>query len=405
VKILMIAPQPFFRPRGTPFSVLQRLRGLTALGHTIDLVTYPFGEDVGIPGVRIHRSGHVPTVSDVPVGPSLAKILLDVPLFARARQLAAAERYDLVHTHEEGAIMGAWLSRRYGIPHLYDMHSSLPEQFANFGKYNWRPVVSLFRRLEQYTLDRSDLLITICPELGEHVARTGFSRPHAMIENTLELTASPPEWQEVERLRDELGLRGKKLVVYTGTVEAYQGLDLLLSAAAPVAEAVPDVHFLVVGGSAEQAGELRAAADSLGLARRFSFVPSVEPERVPVIQRLASCLVTCRIRGINTPLKLYQYLRAGRPIVATAIRSHTQVLNERCAELVEATAEGVAAGLVRVLSDPVRSDELASGAAAVAEEHYSSAAYMAKLSGLMEQAEQLVARAPAPSTLSAINTP
>jgi hypothetical protein len=46
VKILMIAPEPFFEPRGTPFSEYHRIRALIDLGHTVDLVTYPFGRDV-----------------------------------------------------------------------------------------------------------------------------------------------------------------------------------------------------------------------------------------------------------------------------------------------------------------------------------------------------------------------
>ena len=39
----MIAPEPFFEPRGTPFSEFHRIRALTELGHQVDLVTYPFG--------------------------------------------------------------------------------------------------------------------------------------------------------------------------------------------------------------------------------------------------------------------------------------------------------------------------------------------------------------------------
>ena len=42
----MIAPEPFFEPRGTPFSEYHRIRALLELGHTVDLVTYPFGRDV-----------------------------------------------------------------------------------------------------------------------------------------------------------------------------------------------------------------------------------------------------------------------------------------------------------------------------------------------------------------------
>ena len=53
----MIAPEPFFEPRGTPFSEFHRIKALTALGHEIDLVTYPFGQSVEMPGLRGFRSG------------------------------------------------------------------------------------------------------------------------------------------------------------------------------------------------------------------------------------------------------------------------------------------------------------------------------------------------------------
>jgi len=56
VRILMIAPEPFFEPRGTPFSEFHRIRALTALGHSVDLVTYPFGQSVSMPGLRVFRS-------------------------------------------------------------------------------------------------------------------------------------------------------------------------------------------------------------------------------------------------------------------------------------------------------------------------------------------------------------
>src|SRR5712671_5005162 len=71
MRILMIAPEPFFEPRGTPFSEFHRIRALTSLGHQVDLVTYPFGEDVSLPGLRVFRSLRPPFLRRVKVGPSL----------------------------------------------------------------------------------------------------------------------------------------------------------------------------------------------------------------------------------------------------------------------------------------------------------------------------------------------
>ena len=63
--ILMIAPEPFFEPRGTPFSEYHRIRALLELGHTVDLVTYPFGQNVTMPGLRVFRCARPPFIRGV----------------------------------------------------------------------------------------------------------------------------------------------------------------------------------------------------------------------------------------------------------------------------------------------------------------------------------------------------
>ena len=84
MKILMIAPQPFFQPRGTPFSVLGRLHTLSKLGHNVDLVTYHIGQDVQIPNVTIHRIKKVPFIKNIKIGPSITKIPVDILLFFKS---------------------------------------------------------------------------------------------------------------------------------------------------------------------------------------------------------------------------------------------------------------------------------------------------------------------------------
>src|SRR5215210_2829793 len=109
--ILMIAPEPFFEPRGTPFSEFHRIRALTTLGHTVDLVTYPFGHDVEMPGLRIHRCLRPPFISRIGIGPSWVKVPLDASIALTAIRLALSRRYDAVHSHEEGGAIGIVLAR------------------------------------------------------------------------------------------------------------------------------------------------------------------------------------------------------------------------------------------------------------------------------------------------------
>ena len=106
----MIAPEPFFEPRGTPFSEYHRIRALLELGHTVDLVTYPFGSDVSLPGLRVFRCLRPPFVTRRGIGPSLAKVPLDLTLALTALRRAASERYDAVHSHEEGSCIGVLIA-------------------------------------------------------------------------------------------------------------------------------------------------------------------------------------------------------------------------------------------------------------------------------------------------------
>ncbi|HEX9274587.1 MAG TPA: glycosyltransferase, partial [Candidatus Binatia bacterium] len=141
MRILMIAPQPFFTPRGTPFSIRARIQGLAALGHSVDLVTYHAGEDISLPGLRIYRTPWIPWVRKVPIGPSCTKVFLDILLFGLALSRLFSQRYDVIHTHEEAGLVGAIFARWVRAQHLYDMHSSLPQQFANFNTYNYALIV------------------------------------------------------------------------------------------------------------------------------------------------------------------------------------------------------------------------------------------------------------------------
>jgi hypothetical protein len=73
MRILMIAPEPFLEPRGTPFSVYHRAKALVTLDYEVDLVTYPMGKQVELPGLRVYRAPRLPFMCKVKIGPSLAK--------------------------------------------------------------------------------------------------------------------------------------------------------------------------------------------------------------------------------------------------------------------------------------------------------------------------------------------
>jgi len=378
----MVAPQPFFRARGTPFSVLHRIRVLVEAGHRVDLITYPFGEDIELPGLNIIRCRRPPFVSDIRIGPSLAKLMLDIPLYFSTVRALRSNRYDLLHSHEEAAFFAVNLARRHGSLHIYDMHSSLPQQLGNFGAYNLPLVRRLFSWLERRVLRTCDGVITICRELAEIALPLCAGTPHAMIENTADdrrVFDAP-----VDNLASELELTGRRVILYTGTFEPYQGLDLLLDAFSQVDGQYQDTHLLMVGGRPEQIAAYRRRAAELGVGNAVTFTGTVHPAQIPGLIDAADMIVSPRCAGTNTPLKLYGYMRSGRPLLATDLVTHTQTLDESIAYLVPPTAHDLARGMRDLLDDPERGRELAAAARVRAETCFSDADYALKVLALYD---------------------
>ncbi|HET7620018.1 MAG TPA: glycosyltransferase family 4 protein [Vicinamibacterales bacterium] len=378
MRILMIAPEPFFEPRGTPFSEYHRIRALIDLGHTVDLVTYPFGRDVALPGLRVFRCLRPPFVHRIGIGPSWAKVPLDLALTLTALRRALRARYDAVHSHEEGSLIGVVLAWLFGLPHLYDMHSSLPQQLTNFNYSRSRVLAGVFRWLERFVIRRSRVVIVICPQLSDVVRAVDATVPTVLIENAPG-SGDAPVAGSGAAVRQALGIdTAAPVVLYTGTFEAYQGLDLLLASMVPVRAARPDARLVLAGGTPEQIAAVRDRAAVLGLGASVVFAGQRPSDEIPAFLDAADVLVSPRSLGTNTPLKIYQYLRAGRAIVATRLLTHTQVLDDQIAILTDATPEAFGGGILQAIAHPDQARALGERARRLAETKYSYDAYLSR---------------------------
>ena len=373
----MLAPEPFFEPRGTPFSEYHRIKALGELGHHIDLVTYPVGRDVELRNLRIYRSLRPPLVRRVPIGPSLTKVVLDALMLLTTIRLALTKKYDAIHSHEEMGLAGVWLARCLGIPHLYDMHSSLPQQLSNF-KYSKSGVLRrMFIWAEGQMVHKSNVVITICQELQDTVTEMGAGERSLLIENVMGGDVDEPPSRSADAVRAAWDIaKDAPLALYTGTFEAYQGVDMLIDAAAIVAGRRPDARVLVVGGEPPQVEVATAKARAAGAGAMMIFTGQQPAKDIPGFVQAADLLVSPRIRGTNTPLKIYSYLRSGKPIVATNLLTHTQVLTPEIAKLVDPEARSFAEAMLQLIAQPAERARLAAAAQAVAREKYSRESYL-----------------------------
>lgn len=379
VRILMIAPEPFLEPRGTPFSVYHRAKALVTLGYEVDLVTYPIGKQVTLPGLRIYRAPALPFIRKVKIGPSLAKFPLDLCLFLTALWRLCWRRYRYIHTHEEAGVMGVVLAFIFGCKHLYDMHSDLSQQMSNFAFTKSTVLIRCVDMLQKLIVRRADAVIAICPDLEQTVKRLAPGKPVYMIENVAVDEALPPAKEsDVALIRQQWKLGTDPVLLYTGTFESYQGIELLLRSVALVRPAFPNARYVLVGGKPEQVEKQRLLAQKLGIAEMVCFVGQRPLEEMPQYMALADILLSPRSEGTNTPLKLYTYLRSGKPILATDIYSHSQILTSHMAMLVPPTQEGLARGALELLNDPELAQRLGAYGQSVAEKNYSWPAFLEK---------------------------
>jgi glycosyltransferase involved in cell wall biosynthesis len=386
VRILMLAPEPFFEPRGTPFSEYHRIKALGELGHHVDLVTYPIGRDVELPNLRIFRSLRPPFVRKVRIGPSFTKVVLDSLMVLTILRRVMAVRYDAIHSHEEMGLVGVWLARWLGIPHLYDMHSSLPQQLSNFTYSQSSMLRRIFTWAEGQMVHKSQVVITICQELQDTVAGMGAGERALLIENVMGGDVDEAPSQSGAAVRATWGIAADApLALYTGTFEPYQGVDLLIEAAAMVATRRPDARVLVVGGEPPQVEAAQARAAAAGAAAVMVFTGQQPAKDIPGFVQAADLLVSPRIRGTNTPLKIYSYLRSGKPIVATNLLTHTQVLTPDIARLVDPKPEPLAEAMLQLIDHPGERARLAGAAAAVAQDKYSRESYLRRTAQAYEQ--------------------
>ena len=392
MKALVIAPQPFFSPRGTPFSVYYRTLVMSEMGVKIDLLTYGEGQDVDLPGVRIIRIPRFGLLGNVKTGPSGLKLFLAVFIVLWTLMLLLRNRYDFVHAHEEAVFFCRFLKPIFRFKMIYDMHSSLPQQLTNFSFTKSKMLIGAFKWLEDTCIHAADAVITICPALADYVDDLiGKSDKHLLIENSIFDDVKLVKNKSAE-MKDSLDPENepfklpenKKFVVYTGTLESYQGIDMLIKGFKSVVASVTDAHLLIVGGSPQQVEKYSALAEREGVSAHCSFTGRVAQKLAKYYNSIANVILSPRSAGTNTPLKVYEQLASGVPLVATRIYSHTQVLDDDVAFLVEPDAADLGRGILEALSDKVAAESKVNNAKKLYDEKYSRHAYENKMTRLLD---------------------
>lgn len=384
MKILMIAPQPFYTERGTPMNVKLMCRVLGDAGHSIDLIVFPTGREIKLKNVRIIYLPNVFKAKSISIGPSLLKMAFDILLASFCLLLCLTKRYDVIHGIEEGGFLAVGLAGLFGMQSIFDMDSSISDQLK-YSRFIKNPVlIRAIVRMEKLALRRSSMIITVCAALSEKAILFAPKGCIVQIEDIPlpDIEKGDRYLEKAEALIDEYDLEGKKRVVYTGNLQAYQGISLLLAAwkvFQSAKENGQNAVLVIVGGPDELVSHYKRKCETEGIKNCVYWIGSRPAEEMGGWMQLGHVLVSPRSEGDNTPLKIYTYMTSGRAIVATKRMTHTQVLDDSTAFLTEADPVQFAEAILEALSNPSLSNEKAEKAKRIVETKYSYKVFREKL--------------------------
>jgi len=246
-------------------------------------------------------------------------------LQARIETAIREWRPAIVHAHSPMlvGIPAVHAARRFGLPVVYELRDLWENPSVDRGKFKEGSTLYRAAQLfENYVLHRADALVTICKTLKDAIEpRKGKDVPVYVVDNGVDVDKFTPRPAD-EALRAKWKLGGKKVVVYLGTFQPYEGVELLVRAIRGVADRVPDAHLLVVGGGGEHP-RIVELAKRLGVEGLVTFTGRIPHGEVVDVFPLGDLFVYPRLltytTALTTPLKPLEAMSMARPVLVSDI--------------------------------------------------------------------------------------
>ncbi len=348
MKILLLAPHPFYQERGTPIDVHLVLRVLSERPNTkVDLLVYNEGNDIKLSGLKIFRIPNYKFLQNIRPGFSLKKIIADFIMFFKAWKMVSDKNYDLIHAGEEAVFFALIFKVFFRIPYIYDLDSSIAQQVIEKKPY-LRSLAPVFNFFEKIAIINAEINLPVCNALAELCESNG-SKKTVTIHDISQL--KNPGALSKGFLKGELEIE-KDILMYIGNLEPYQGIDLLLESFRMACQKTDKINLVIIGGNPIDIEFYKEKSVKLEIANRVHFLGPRPFDELDEYLAEADIIVCPRIRGVNTPMKIFPYLHSGRPVIATDLYTHNQILTEREVYLAPANPKGFAKAIV-TLTDSV----------------------------------------------------
>lgn len=328
-------------------------------GHEVHVVTYHLGSGPVSPAVRVHRIRDLGFYRKLSPGPSYRKLLfVDPYLVTLLRRLLREMDFDVIHAHHyEGVLVGAMARRGRRVPMVYDAHTLLMSElpFYSLG------LPTGLKRAAGLWIDRH------VPRLANHTVcvtetiRGKLIGDAGMDPGQLSVISNGVEFEHFNAPgTSRLAGNRPPTLVFTGNLAEYQGIDLMLQAFQRVLQRAPATRLVIASDTPFDAYE--TLANELGVRQQVDIVRSPAFKDLPAVLAAGDIALNPRVDCDGIPVKLLNYMAAGRPVVSFA-SSAPGVVHARTGWLAESgNIQAFADGVVTLIEDRVLATRLGDAA-------------------------------------------
>lgn len=369
MNILMVAACPFPANRGTPSRILRMSESLSSIGHQVQIVSYHI-KDSSIAvneDVNVHRIKPFFKYTKMEPGPSFKKPLLDILLAIKVIKVSKKYNIDVIHAHHiEGLASSILASRILNLPLIYDAHVYVTNELEILGVFSnksfSRKIILWFEKL---FINRASAIVTVSNELADILNSFGFPEHKTWVIPTgtnLEYFRNEIDSEIKNELKKSLGLSNReKIIIYTGTLTPYQGLEFLIDSMEILIKKTPSTRLIIVG--AGDINKYRKLVEEKKLSDSIIFIGEKPFKEIPLFLSIADVAVSPRTESSGIPQKLTNYMAAGVPIVA--YKGSAKILeHKKTGYIVEnGDVKGFAEGMTELAENTHLSEYLAKNAA------------------------------------------
>jgi len=370
----MIAPMPFIEDRGAPLRVYGEARGLTELGHQVDVICYHLGRQVQ-EAIKIHRIINIPWYNRIAPGANYHKTYLDTLLLFKVLKVNRNNNFDILHAHLHEGTAIAQILKLFKIkkPIIFDAQGSLTGEMIAHGFLKPSSFITkLWRLVERKIYVDSGIILVSSQHLGE-MLMTEFSIPNEKIKyipDGVDTNFFDPTRFDKEEIRQKFNLGDSNVVVFTGVFSTYQGLNFLINEVIPiVVKERQDTKFLLVGYPVD---EYKKLVRKLGLDDHIVFTGKQRFEDIPRFLAAADIAITPKFMEMGEAnLKIFSYMAMGLPTVSFNYFYNKQILRETGLTTKPGDSEEFAEAILKLLDNPKERKKMGKRARLISQKEYS----------------------------------